>query len=216
MAPLLAQTLPAFQNGRPAPERALPGIAPAANGRAPLRNSVCVQPGHAAKLASALASPEAPLRRSVQDASSPSPAKPTPFEPKRSFMRRKSSADSVEDRAALSLRSGGSSPSGRDAPRSLVGQALDALVQQRQPGRGLRPRTPHRERVAGGRGHAGVGGAGVGQAALRLLRRAAGHGAFHGAQRPPATARPPRVAVCHPPRRSAGRVDRRIDDRPRP
>lgn len=124
----------ARQRGDASPERALPGIAPAANGRAPLRNSVCVQPGHAAKLASALASPEAPLRRSVQDAESRSSAPLEPLEPKRSFMRRKSSADSVEDRAALSLRSGGSSPSGRDAPRSLVGQALDAVRGPRKSG----------------------------------------------------------------------------------
>ena len=124
----------ARRRGDASPERALPGIAPAANGRAPLRNSVCVQPGHAAKLASALASPEAPLRRSVQDAESRSSAPLEPLEPKRSFMRRKSSADSVEDRAALSLRSGGSSPSGRDAPRSLVGQALDAVRGPRKSG----------------------------------------------------------------------------------
>ena len=49
-------------------------------------------------------------------------------------MRRKSSADSVEDRAALSLRTGGASPSGRDAPRSLVGQALDAVRGPRKSG----------------------------------------------------------------------------------
>ncbi|KAH8054773.1 3',5'-cyclic-nucleotide phosphodiesterase [Aureococcus anophagefferens] len=100
-------------------------------------------PGHAAKLASALASPEAPLRRSVQDAESRSSAPLEPLEPKRSFMRRKSSADSVEDRAALSLRSGGSSPSGRDAPRSLVGQALDAVRGPRKSGTSISatPRT---------------------------------------------------------------------------